>query len=140
MKISSHDLFFSDSSPSLPQSDPLTSYAGYLRDLYTFMSHSHTSKHWTHLPRCEFIQLSMIYVQEMRRGGQEEEMIKLAQQGKIETILSCKVSIDLDRIFPPLVVLPPPPSRSICLIERAPAGGKSTLALYICHQWAQGAS
>ena len=66
-------------------------------------------------------------------------MIRLAQQGKIETILSCKVSIDLDRIFPPLVLLPLP-SRRVCLVEGAPGGGKSTLALHICHQWAQGAS
>ena len=28
----------------------------------------------------------------------------------------------------------------MCLIEGAPGGGKSTLALHICHQWAQGAS
>ena len=26
------------------------------------------------------------------------------------------------------------------VIEGAPGGGKSTLALHICHQWAQGAS
>ena len=41
---------------------------------------------------------------------------------------------------PPLVVLPPPPPGRVCLIEGAPGGGKSTLALHICHQWAQGAS
>ena len=33
----------------------------------------------------------------------------------------------------------PPPGR-VYLIEGAPGGGKSTLALHICHQWAQGAS
>ena len=82
----------------------------------------------------------MIRDEKIRRGGPEEEMIRLAQQGKIETILSCKVSIDLDCIFPHLVVLPPPSPRNICLIEGAPGGGKSTLALHICHQWAQGAS
>ena len=82
-----------------------------------------------------------------RRGGPEEEMIRLAQQGKIETILGKKKSIDLDSLFPPLqryvplVVLPPPPNPSrVFLIEGAPGGGKSTLALHICHQWAQGAS
>ena len=125
---------FSDCPCNQPHPDPLTSYATYLKELYTSMSHSHTSQHWTHLPRCEFIQLAMIKVQEIRRGGPEEEMIRLAQQGKIETILSCKVSIDLDCIFPHLVILPPPPPRNICLIEGAPGGGKSTLALHICHQ------
>ena len=74
-------------------------------------------------------------------------MIRLAQLGKIKTILNRKNSIDLHNLFPsqlpkvPLVVLPPPknPSR-VFLIEGAPGGGKSTLALHICHQWAQGAS
>ena len=40
----------------------------------------------------------------------------------------------------PLVVLPPPPPGRVCLVEGAPGGGKSTLALHICHQWAQCAS
>ena len=39
----------------LKDSDPLTSYASYLRELYKSMSHSHTSQHWNHLPECEFI-------------------------------------------------------------------------------------
>ena len=69
-------------------------------------------------------------------------MIRLAQQGKIETILSNKEPIELHNLFllPPLVVLPPPPPGRVCLIEGAPGVGKSTLALHICHQWAQGAS
>ena len=83
----------------------------------------------------------------MRRGGLEEEMIRLAQQGKIETILSHKIPIDLHSLFPfppkfrqPLVILPPPPPGRLCLLEGAPGGGKSTVALHICHQWAEGAS
>ena len=73
-------------------------------------------------------------------------MIRLAQQGKIETILSQKEPIELHNLFPlparppPLVVLPPPLPGRVCLIEGAPGGGKSTLALHICHQWALGAS
>ena len=87
----------------------------------------------------------MIKDEEIRRGGPEEEMIRLAQQGRIETILRHKESIDLVDLFPipspqPLVVLPPPPPGRVCLIEGAPGGGKSTFALHICHQWAQGAS
>ena len=89
----------------------------------------------------------MIKDEQIRRGGPEEEMIRLAQQGKIETILRHKESIDLVDLFPltprsrqPLVVLPPPPPGRVCLIEGAPGGGKSTFALHICHQWAQGAS
>ena len=124
--------------------DQLTSFASYLRELYTSMSHSNTSQHWSHLilPRCEFIQLAMIGAQGLRRGGPEEEMIRLAQLGKIETILSHKEPVELhDLFFPPLVVLPPPPPLGrVFLIEGAPGAGKSTLALHIFHQWAQGAS
>ena len=80
-------------------SDPFITYVSYLKERYTFMSHSHTSQHWSHLPRCEFIQLTMIGAQEVRRGGPEEEMIRLAQQGKIETILGHKGIINLNDIF-----------------------------------------
>ena len=81
----------------------------------------------------------------IRRGDPEVEMIRLAQQGKIETILRNKISIDLRSLFPrpcqPLVVLPPPPPPPrVFLIEGAPGAGKSTLALHICHEWAQDAS
>ena len=133
------------SNPS-PRSDPLIPYASYLKELYLSMFHSRTSQHWSHLPRCEFIQLAMIKGEEVRRGGPDEEMIRLAQQGKIETILCNKESIDLHNLFPfppqspqPLVVLPPPPPGRVCLIEGAPGAGKSTLALHICHEWAQDA-
>ena len=124
-------------------SDPITSYASYLKELYTVMSHSQTSQHWSHLPRCEFTQLAMIEDEKIRRGGPEEEMIRLAQQGKIETILSHKISLDLKNLFSslyPLVLLPPPSADRVFLIEGAPGIGKSTLALHICLQWAQGAS
>ena len=63
------------------------------------MSHSHTSQQWTHLPRCEFIQLAMIRDEVVRRGGPEEEMIRLAQLGKIETILSHKEDVALNHLF-----------------------------------------
>ena len=133
---------------NLQDSDPLASYASYLRELYTSVSNSHTSQHWTHLPRCEFIQLAMIGSGEPRRGDREEEMVRLAQQGRIETIVSHKQSIDLNNLFllpvpqmQPLVVLPPPPPcLRVFLIEGPPGGGKSTLALHICHQCTQYAS
>ena len=90
----------------------------------------------------------MIGSGELRRGDREEEMVRLAHLGRIETIMSHKQSIDLNNLFllpvpqmQPLVVLPPPPPYPrIILIEGAPGGGKSTLALHICHQWAQYAS
>ena len=72
-----------------------------------------------------------------------ELFLRNYHKGKIETILSHKEPIELHNLFlpPPLVVLPPPPPPGrVYLIEGAPGGGKSTLALHICHQWAQGAS
>ena len=94
---------------NLQDSDPLFSYASYLRELYLSMSHSHTSQHWTHLPRCEFIQLAMIGSGELRRGHREEEMVRLANLGRIETILNHKTPINFDSLFltEPLVLQPP---------------------------------
>ena len=123
----------------------------------------------------------MIKDEVMRRGGREEEMVRLAQLGKIETILGHKENLVLNQLFKSLKECynlpktkrkpkppppPPPPSPSLplplrtshdpinsldllsllrpnprtILIEGAPGGGKSTLTLHICHQWAQGAS
>ena len=122
--------------------NPIPKYVSYLRGLYTSMSQSHTGlQHWSHLPRCEFVQLAMIGSGDKRRGDREEEMVRLAQQGRIETIVRYKEPIDLNNIFStmqPLVVLPPPTPPRVILIEGAPGGGKSTLALHICHRWAQG--
>ena len=83
----------------------------------------------------------MIGSGELRRGDREEETIRLAQLGRIETIMNHKKQINLDNLFVlqkhQLDGLPTP---RIFLIEGAPGGGKSTLALHICHQWAQYAS
>ena len=109
----------------------------------------------------------MIKDEELRRGGPEEEMVRLAQLGKIEIILDHKIEISLNQLFtkycdtsstlaspslpiPPLPLSPLPlkqtshnslddlqPNPRTILIE---GGGKSTLALHICHQWARGAS
>ena len=55
----------------------------------------------------------------VRRGGPEEKLIRLAQQGKIETILSHKENIALNHLFKipsnncDLCPAPPPPSPSL---------------------------
>ena len=106
----------------------------------------------------------MIQDGKIRRGGPEESLVRLAQQGKIETVMNEKKRANLEDIFavrPPSPPRPPPPSPSslhpmsnrlnekpqvidisalpplkhnrVVLIEGAPGGGKSTLALHICH-------
>ena len=134
-----------DAVPVIKQNS--TSYVSSIRQLYTFLSNNHTSEQWTHLPRCEFIQLLIIEDIEVKLRRPKEETAKLVQRGKIETLLGRNhyQSIELPNLFPlpiqkPLVVLPPPQPSRICLIEGAPGGGKSILALHICEQWAQGAS
>ena len=161
----------SNSLSSSSHPDTVISYECYLRELYMSMSHSQTPQHWTHLPRCNFIQLAIVRAQRLR-CRQEEKIVKLSQQGKIEKIMHYKKTISLNQLFSShkdcdTCPSPPPPSplslspsplshadplesldllsllrphpRTI-LIEGAPGGGKSTLALHICHQWAQGAS
>ena len=57
--------------------------------------------------------------------------------------MSYKEPMNLNNLFTidsmqPLVVLPPPAPPRVLLIEGVPGGGKSTLALHICHKWARG--
>ena len=145
-----------------------TSHVDYLRVRYRSLSHSQTPQHWDYLPRCNFIQLTIARAQRLR-SGPEEKIVKLSQHGQIDKIMSQEEKITLNQIFktnidcdacPPLPSSPLSPSQKsqddplesldllslvlpnprTILIEGAPGGGKSTLALHICHQWAQGAS
>ena len=122
----------------------IVSYACYLKRVYNDMSQTLTAQHWSHLPRCEYVQLAMIDCKRQQHEIEEEEKRKrLAQKGKIEPILKTTKPIELDSLFSmePLVVLPPPLAiPRVILLEAAPGGGKSTLSLHICHRWAQGAS
>ena len=142
----------------------------YLRTLYIFLSHSQTPQHWDHLPRCNFIQLAIVRAQRLRSGPDEnmaqlsqhgqidtivsqEEKITLNQlfnkdcdvcpprppSSPLSTSLLEQTSQDDPLEGLDLLYLYRPNPRTI-LIEGAPGGGKSTLALHICHQWAQGAS
>ena len=92
----------------------------------------------------------MIAGEKIRRGEPEEEMIRLTQQGNIEAAMRQKKQVDLADLFlshehqtseldmDTLIITPL--QHRVILIEGVPGGGKSTLALHICHQWAQGAS
>ena len=145
-----------------------TSHVDYLRVRYRSLSHSQTPQHWDYLPRCNFIQLTISRAQRLR-SGPEEKIVKLSQHGQIDKIMNQEEKITLNQLFntqKDIVACPAPPPPSplspsllkqtsqddpleslnlvpnprTILIEGAPGGGKSTLALHICHQWAQGAS
>ena len=58
-------------------------------------------------------------------------MIRLAQQAKIETILSCKVSIDLDCIYPHLVVLYHHHQRVYVLLKEPQEGAEHTCSPHL---------
>ena len=145
-----------------------TSHVDYLRVRYRSLSHNQTPQHWDYLPRCNFIQLAIVQAQRLR-SGPEEKIVKLSQHGQIDKIMSQEENISLNQLFNTHIdcdACPPPPPSSpfstsqtsqddpletlellslvlpnprTILIEGAPGGGKSTLALHICHQWAQGA-
>ena len=89
----------------------------------------------------EFIQLTIITRQQPQHGN-PEPFSRLAQDGNIEDILLCEKAISLSDIFlpsPQAVPLYSSTQLPRVLVVEGPTGvGKSTLALYICHEWAQG--
>ena len=64
-------------------------------------------------------------------GGPDEELVRLAQQGDIETVLEHKREVGFDEIFD----LGQTPIKHI-LVEGAPGIGKTSFALEICRKWA----
>ena len=94
-EITSKSLDTKRSDSDSSHSDNIT----YLRTLYmSLSSHSQTPQHWTYLPRCDFIQLSIIGAQRLR-SGPEEKIVELSQQGEIDTIMSHNERIPLDQLL-----------------------------------------
>ena len=91
----------------------------------------------------EFIQLTTITRQQPQHENPEPSS-QLAQDRNIKNILLCEKAISLCDIFlpsPQAVPLHSSTQLPRLLVVEGPAGvGKSTLALYICFKWAEGAT
>ena len=79
--------------------------------------------------------LAMIMAEELERTGIRDDFVRETITGKVDDILKKKVPIKLEDIFQENIKKG---KRRKILIEGAPGCGKSTLALHICQQWAEG--
>ena len=79
--------------------------------------------------------LAMIMAEELERTSIRDDFVRETITGKVDDILKKKVPIKLEDIFQENIKKG---KRRKVLIEGAPGCGKSTLALHICQQWAEG--
>lgn len=116
----------------------LVDYTGYLKSLYKAISQScYLDKdQWPPSVTEKVFQLAMIMAEEVKRMkiNIEDEFVRETITGKVDDILKRKVPIELKNIF---VNIKEGEQRKV-LIEGAPGCGKSTLSLYICHEWTKG--
>ena len=78
--------------------------------------------------------LAMIMAEQVDRRNITNDFVRKTITGKVDNILRKKVPIELEDIFKKIKE----GQRRKILIEGAPGCGKSTLALHICKQWADG--
>ena len=79
--------------------------------------------------------LAMIMAKEVDRRKIRDDFVRKTITGKVDDILRKKAPIELKDIFKNIKE---EGQRRMILIEGAPGCGKSTLALHICQQWADG--
>ena len=78
--------------------------------------------------------LAMIMAEHVERRNITNDFVRKTITGKVDDILRKKVPVELEDIFKKIKE----GQRRKILIEGAPGCGKSTLALHICQQWADG--
>ena len=78
--------------------------------------------------------LAMIMAEEVERRNIRDDFVRKTITGKVDDILRKKVPVKLEDVFKNVKE----GQRRKILIEGAPGCGKSTLALHICQQWADG--
>ena len=114
----------------------MDNYAKYLKSLYKakFRS-SYSQDQWPPPVTKKIFRLAMIKTKEqMRRMSIEDEFVRRKTiTGKVDDVLQHKVPIELEDIFKRIN-----DEQKKVLMEGAPGCGKSTLSLYICHQWTYG--
>ena len=112
----------------------MSSYGDYLKTIYKKQDPTCTSTtQWPPAPTSKVFKLAMIKKEKIQRGKIDEELVKLNITGKIDDILQQKTPVELQNIFNETQN-----KRSFVLIEGAPGCGKSTLALHMCQEWAEG--
>ena len=114
-------------------SDPLLSYAQYLRGRYEIQTQTILSQQWPPPPTHTVLHLAMIKGENIRYGSIDEEMVRLTLRGRVNDILYHKKPVELEEIFQIDNA-----KRKVILIEGAPGSGKSTLAWNICQRWTSG--
>ena len=114
-------------------SDPLLSYAQYLRGRYRTQIPTFLSQQWPPPPTRKVLPLAIIKAEKIPYGSIDEEMVRLTLQGRVNDILYCKEPVELQEIFEKDNA-----ERKVILIEGAPGSGKSTLAWNICQRWTSG--
>ena len=114
-------------------SDPLLSYAQYLRGRYEIQTQTILSQQWPPPPTRTVLHLAMIKGENIRYGSIDEEMVRLTLRGRVNDILYHKKPVELEEIFQIDNA-----KRKVILIEGAPGSGKSTLAWNICQRWTSG--
>ena len=80
--------------------------------------------------------LAMIKAKEVEQRNIRDDFVRKTITGKVDDILRKKAPIELTDIFKN--IKEEKGQRRMLLIEGAPGCGKSTLALHICQQWADG--
>ena len=76
----------------------------------------------------------MIMAEEVQKRNIKDDFVRNTITGRVDDILKKKVPIELKHIFKETNE----GQQRKALIEGAPGSGKSTLSVYICHQWMEG--
>ena len=121
---------------STSSSNAFAMYTASLKSLYKAKIQSSTiDDHQWPLPVVNKVfHLAMIMAEQVERTNIRDDFVRKTITGKVDDILRMKHPIKLEDIFKNIKE----DQRRKILIEGAPGCGKSTLALHICQQWADG--
>ena len=111
----------------------LEEFTGYLKSLYKAKTQANVldDDHWPPPVTDKVFNLAMIMPEQVQRRNIDDHFTLETITGKIDDILQRKVPMTLEQIFEGT-------EQKKILIEGAPGCGKSTLSLYICHEWVAG--
>ena len=125
-----------DRRPETASEDKFGVYADYLKSLYKAKQLDTLCEEdsWPPPVTNQVFNLAMITTEKVRRGKIDDDYVRDTITGKVDDILQKKKPIELEGIFGEAKKGEP----QKVLFEGAPGCGKSTLSLYICHEWTAG--